>query len=78
MSKPSTPLVVGEVHSGPVTSVKRFGVFVAVGGIEGLIDGWWLREHAETWPNEGDTVTVRVASVHDDGKVGLTLVSAGD
>lgn len=70
------PLVVGQVLTGPVTSVKRFGVFVAVGGIEGLVDSWWLQEHRQTWPSVGDTVEVCVEAVREDGKVSLSLHSA--
>ena len=74
MSDSPAPLVVGDIHTGPVTSVKRFGVFVAVGGVEGLIDGWWLQKNVEVWPEMGQQVTVRVENVRDDGKVSLSLV----
>jgi len=67
-------LIVGEIHTGPVTSVKRFGVFVAVGGVEGLIECWWLQKNVEVWPEMGQQVTVRVENVRDDGKVSLSLV----
>ena len=73
-SASSTSLVVGETHTGPVTSVKRFGVFVAVGGVEGLIDSWWLQKNVEVWPKLGDQVSVRVETVREDGKVSLSIV----
>ena len=71
----NTSLLVGQVHSGPVTSVKRFGVFVAIGGIEGLVDSWWLQENVQVWPKAGDTVKVCIEAVRDDGKISLSLVS---
>ncbi len=74
MSDTPAPLTVGDVHTGPVTSVKRFGVFVAVGSIEGLVDSWWLQKNVEVWPKLGDTVEVRVEDVREDGKVTLSLV----
>lgn len=75
MSSPSARLVVGDVHCGPVTSVKRFGVFVAIGGVEGLLDAWWLQKNVAVWPKVGDQVRVRVETVRDDGKVSLSLVA---
>jgi len=74
MTDTSAELAVGDIHTGPVTSVKRFGVFVAVGSVEGLVDSWWLQKNVEVWPKKGDTVRVRVEAVRDDGKVSLSLV----
>lgn len=74
MSDTTAPLAIGDIHTGPVTSVKRFGVFVAVGGIEGLVDSWWLQENGVAWPKLGDQVKVRVEDVRADGKVSLSLV----
>jgi ribosomal protein S1 len=72
--KNAPALVVGQVHRGPVTSVKRFGVFVAVGDIEGLVDAWRLHESRQAWPALGETVTVCIETVREDGKVSLSLV----
>lgn len=74
MSDSATALCVGDIHTGPVTSVKRFGVFVAVGDIQGLVDAWWLQENVETWPVLGATLSVRIEKVHDDGKLTLSIV----
>lgn len=68
-------LSVGEIYEGRVCSVKRFGVFVALDGVEGLLDSWWLQKNVETWPTLGETVSVRVEKISEDGKVSLTLAT---
>jgi ribosomal protein S1 len=50
-------------------------VFVAIGGIEGLVDSWWLQENVQVCPKAGDTVKVCIETVRDDGKISLSLVS---
>ncbi len=75
MADQHPPLAVGDVLTGPVTSVKRFGAFVALGEVEGLVDAWWLQENGRAWPVLGTTVTVCVEKIDENGKVSLSLVS---
>lgn len=60
-------LEVGQTRSGKVTSIKDFGVFVDIGGIEGLVhisELSWLRvSHPTDIVNVGDDVTVFVLGI---------------
>jgi len=69
---------VGEVFKGKVKKVTSFGAFVGLTSrLDGLVHISQLAEgrvrRVEDVVREGDTVTVRVIRVDDDGKVSLTM-----
>lgn len=71
-------LVVGELRQGVVTKLMKFGAFVDLGGVEGLIYLDDLAWHRVNDPSEvvseGDQVTVYVANIDKkSGKIGLVL-----
>jgi small subunit ribosomal protein S1 len=71
-------LQVGELRQGTVTKLMKFGAFVDLGGVEGLIyldDLAWRRvKHPSEVVSEGDPVTVYIANVDKkSGKIGLVL-----
>jgi small subunit ribosomal protein S1 len=71
---------VGSVVEGEVSSVKDFGVFVDLGGADGMIHLSELSHQRIKHPSEvlkeGDPVTVKVISVdRDSGRIGLSLKS---
>lgn len=71
-------LQVGEMRQGVVTKLMKFGAFVDLGGVEGLIYLDDLAWHRVNDPSEivseGDQVTVYVANVDKkNGKIGLVL-----
>lgn len=71
-------LQVGEMRQGVVTKLMKFGAFVDLGGVEGLIYLDDLAWHRVSDPSEivseGDQVTVYVANVDKkNGKIGLVL-----
>lgn len=73
----------GEMRQGVVTKLMKFGAFVDLGGVEGLIHLSDLAWHRVNDPSEvvseGDAVTVYVASVdHRNGKIGLVLKNVDD
>lgn len=68
----------GEVLEGAVTRVAAFGVFVDVGGVDGLVHVSELSHERVEDPGSvlgvGQKVTVQVVSVdRDQGRVGLSL-----
>ncbi len=68
----------GEMRQGIVTKLMKFGAFVDLGGVEGLVHLNDLAWHRVNDPSEvvseGDQVTVYVASVdRKSGKIGLVL-----
>jgi small subunit ribosomal protein S1 len=68
----------GQVTRGTVTNVTRFGVFVDLGGLEGLIHvselSWGRVRHPADVVRCGQTLEVMVISVdRDQGRVGLSL-----
>jgi len=73
----------GEMRQGVVTKLMKFGAFVDLGGVEGLIHLNDLAWHRVNDPSEvvseGDQVTVYVASVDKkNGKIGLVLKNVDD
>ncbi len=68
----------GDQVSGEVTNITRFGVFVDLGGVEGLIHvselSWGRVRHPADVVKCGDEVKVQVLSVdQDQGRVALSL-----
>lgn len=68
----------GELRQGVVTKLMKFGAFVDLGGVEGLIHLDDLAWHRVNDPSEvvseGDEVTVYVANIDKkNGKIGLVL-----
>ncbi len=61
----------GDRHEGRVTSVRPFGVFVDIGGIEGLVPRRSLPRHLPE-PQRGESVEVTVTSI-DRGAQRLSL-----
>jgi small subunit ribosomal protein S1 len=71
-------LVAGKCISGTVTNITRFGVFVDLGGVEGLIHvselSWGRVRHPADVVCCGEEVQVQVLSVdRDQGRVALSL-----
>ncbi|RAP39209.1 hypothetical protein DID80_00155 [Candidatus Marinamargulisbacteria bacterium SCGC AAA071-K20] len=63
-------LDIGDICEGKVTSVKDFGVFVDIGGVEGLVHiselSWSRVNHPSEFVNIGDKVRVFVLGVDKD------------
>lgn len=73
----------GEKRQGVVTKLMKFGAFVDLGGVEGLIHLNDLAWHRVSDPSEivseGDQVTVYISSIdRKNGKIGLTLKDVND
>lgn len=71
-------LQVGEMRQGTVTRLMKFGAFVDLGGVEGLIYlddlAWGRVNHPSEVVSEGDSVTVYVSNIDKkNGKIGLVL-----
>jgi small subunit ribosomal protein S1 len=71
-------LEIGDKISGSVTNITRFGVFVDLGGVEGLIHvselSWGRVRHPADVVSCGDEVEVQVLSVdREQGRVALSL-----
>lgn len=71
-------LEIGSVHEGVIRSVKDFGAFVDIGGIDGLIHisqmSWERVKHPSELVKEGDKVKVRLEKINPEtGKLGLSL-----
>lgn len=71
-------LQVGQVVRGVVTNITRFGVFVELGGVEGLIHvselSWGRVRHPADAVSIGQDLEVQVLSVdQEQGRVGLSL-----
>jgi small subunit ribosomal protein S1 len=68
----------GEIVSGTVTNVTEFGVFVDLGGVEGLIHvselSWGRVQHPCDVLNVGDTVKTQVLQISEENaRVALSL-----
>jgi polyribonucleotide nucleotidyltransferase len=68
---------IGEVYTGPVTRIMNFGAFVEIlPGKEGLIRisdlDWEYVNSVEDAVKVGETVTVKVAEIDDQGRVNLS------
>jgi small subunit ribosomal protein S1 len=73
-----TQLKEGDVVTGVVTSVADFGVFVALGGVDGMIHlsemSWTKINHPNDLVKVGDTVRVQVLSIdRDRERIALSL-----
>lgn len=73
-----TTIQPGDTCTGQVTNLCDFGVFVDLGGLEGLIHiselSWGRVGHPRDVLKRGDTVTVHVMQVdQDQGRVALSL-----
>jgi small subunit ribosomal protein S1 len=71
-------LAPGDTVTGQVTSLAAFGVFVDLGGAEGLIHiselSWRRVNHPRDIVQPGDAITVQVLSVNADaGRIALSL-----
>ena len=74
---------VGEICEGTVRSVKDFGAFVDIGGLDGLIHisqmSWDRVNHPSEVVSEGDKVKVRIEKINpQDGRIGLSLRALQD
>ena len=66
-------LKVGDIKDGAVATVQDFGVFIELGGVQGLLHKSELGQGADvTLPAVGDVVTVRVKSI-DRAKERISL-----
>lgn len=71
-------IVVGEVRKGIVSSLRDFGAFVDLGGMDGLIHiselSWSHVDHPKDILNIGDEIEVKVIRVDPDReRIGLSL-----
>jgi small subunit ribosomal protein S1 len=69
---------IGSIVEGEVSSVKDFGVFVDLGGADGMIHlselSYQRVKHPSEVIREGDRVKVKVISIdRDSGRIGLSL-----
>lgn len=76
-------LKVGEVREGSVTGVMNFGLFVDLGGVEGLVHiseiSWEKVDTPADFYQSGDKVNVRVLSVSPElSKVALSIRQTTD
>ncbi|MFP6573619.1 MAG: S1 RNA-binding domain-containing protein [Pirellulaceae bacterium] len=70
-------LQVGQTIEGTVRNIRDFGVFVDIGGIDGMIHisqlSWDRVEHPENVVTKGETVKVRIEKINlQTGKIGLS------
>lgn len=73
----------GEMRQGVVTKLMKFGAFVDLGGVEGLVHlndlAWYRVNDPSEVVSEGDPVTVYVASIDKkNSKIGLVLKNVED
>ncbi|MBI2344772.1 30S ribosomal protein S1 [Candidatus Dependentiae bacterium] len=73
----------GQVIMGTVKNITNYGVFIDVGGVDGLLhitDMTWGRiSHPSELVKIGDTVTVKVLSIDkDNNKISLGMKQLGD
>lgn len=75
-------LAPGQVHEGTVRSIRDFGAFVDLGGIDGLIHvsklSWERVNHPNEVLTEGQAIKVRVDKVDKEtGRIGLSYRDVG-
>jgi small subunit ribosomal protein S1 len=75
-------LAPGQVREGVVRSLREFGAFVDLGGIDGLVHvsqlSWERVAHPKDVLQEGQTIQVRVAKVNQEtGKISLAYRELG-
>ncbi|MDO4858605.1 MAG: S1 RNA-binding domain-containing protein [Thermoguttaceae bacterium] len=65
-------LAVGQVHTGVVRKIMDFGVFVDIGGVDGLLHisqlSWDRIKHPSDVLKEGDEITVRIEKIDEKTK----------
>ena len=71
-------LEVGSIQEGIVRNIREFGVFVDLGGVDGLVHvsqmSWDRVTDPKELVSEGDPVRVRIEKIHPQtGKIGLSL-----
>lgn len=71
-------LAAGQIREGVVRSIRDFGAFVDLGGVDGLIHvsqlGWQRVKHPSEVLSEGQRVSVKVVKIDPDThKIGLSL-----
>lgn len=74
-------VALGEIYEAKITGITKFGAFAEVeAGVTGLIH---ISEVANTYVKEvtdfinvGDTVRVKVVSINEGGKIGLSVKQA--
>lgn len=63
---------IGDIRTGKVTSIKDFGIFVDIGGIEGLVHiselSWSRVSHPSDFVNIGDDVRVFILGVDKENR----------
>ena len=72
-----TTLKVGQTIEGTVRNIRDFGVFVDIGGIDGMIHisqlSWDRVEHPQDVVKQGETVKVRIEKINaQSGKIALS------
>jgi small subunit ribosomal protein S1 len=70
-------LDVGQVHEGTVRSLRDFGAFVDIGGVDGLVHisklSWERVNHPSDVLHEGQRVQVKIEKIdRQSGKIGLS------
>lgn len=62
---------IGDIVQGTITGITKFGAFVDIGGIDGLLHigniSWYRIKRIEDVLHVGDTVKVRILSIEDNG-----------
>ncbi|MFH1379584.1 MAG: S1 RNA-binding domain-containing protein [bacterium] len=62
---------IGDVVAGKITGITKFGAFVDIGGIEGLLHvgniSWYRINNINQVLHVGDTVKVKILSIENDG-----------
>src|SRR3990167_3590896 len=76
-------LTVGQVVQGVAKNIAKYGVFVDIGGVDGLLhitDMTWGRiSHPSEKVNIGDTITVKILSIDtDNNKISLGMKQLSD
>jgi small subunit ribosomal protein S1 len=75
-------LAPGQLHEGIVRSLREFGAFVDIGGIDGLVHisqlSWDRVNHPSEILKEGQAIKVRIEKVdRESGKIGLSYRDVG-
>jgi small subunit ribosomal protein S1 len=71
-------LVIGDRREGTVTGISKFGAFVDIGGVDGLVHltelSWNPVKKIDDFINVGQTVNVEVISIDNESKrIGLSM-----
>jgi small subunit ribosomal protein S1 len=76
-AKTMAELEVGQIREGTITKIMDFGVFVDIGGVDGLIHisqlSWDRIKHPSEVVEEGERAKVRIEKIDEaTGKIGLS------